>query len=36
MAAETHLYRDLAYVFVAAVLGGLLARRLRQQTNQPA
>ncbi len=30
MAAETHLYRDLAYVFVAAVLGGLLARRLRQ------
>jgi CPA2 family monovalent cation:H+ antiporter-2 len=30
MAAESVLYRDLAYVFVAAVLGGVLARRLRQ------
>ncbi len=24
------LYRDLAYIFVAALLGGLLARKLRQ------
>jgi CPA2 family monovalent cation:H+ antiporter-2 len=23
-------YRDLAYIFVAALFGGLLARRLRQ------
>jgi CPA2 family monovalent cation:H+ antiporter-2 len=30
MSAESSLYRDLAYVFVAAVLGGLVARRLRQ------
>jgi monovalent cation:H+ antiporter-2, CPA2 family len=30
MAAESVLYRDLAYVFVAAVLGGVIARRLRQ------
>jgi CPA2 family monovalent cation:H+ antiporter-2 len=30
MAAETVLYRDLAYVFVAAVLGGLFAKRLGQ------
>src|ERR1051326_4091669 len=30
MAAETVLYRDLAYVFVVAVLGGLVARRLGQ------
>jgi CPA2 family monovalent cation:H+ antiporter-2 len=30
MAAEAVLYRDLAYVFVAAVLGGLIAKRLRQ------
>lgn len=30
MAAEAVLYRDLAYVFVAAVFGGLIAKRLRQ------
>lgn len=30
MEASPVFYRDLAYVFVAAVLGGLLARRLRQ------
>ena len=30
MAAEAVLYRDLAYVFVAAVLGGLIAKRLGQ------
>jgi monovalent cation:H+ antiporter-2, CPA2 family len=30
MTAETPLYRDLAYVFVAAVAGGLVARKLRQ------
>src|SRR4051794_11683274 len=30
MPAESSLYRDLAYVFVAAVLGGLIAHRLRQ------
>ena len=30
MAAEAVLYRDLAYVFVVAVLGGLVARRLGQ------
>ncbi len=30
MAAEAVLYRDLAYVFVVAVLGGLFARRLGQ------
>lgn len=30
MAAESVLYRDLAYVFVAAVFGGLIATRLRQ------
>lgn len=30
MEANPVFYRDLAYVFVAAVLGGLLARRLRQ------
>ena len=28
--SDSALYRDLAYVFVAAVLGGLVARRLRQ------
>ena len=32
MAAEAVLYRDLAYVFVAAVLGGLIAKRLGQPT----
>jgi CPA2 family monovalent cation:H+ antiporter-2 len=30
MATESVLYRDLAYVFVAAVLGGVIAKRLRQ------
>jgi CPA2 family monovalent cation:H+ antiporter-2 len=30
MTTDSALYRDLAYVFVAAVLGGMLARRLRQ------
>jgi CPA2 family monovalent cation:H+ antiporter-2 len=30
MVAESVLYRDLAYVFVAAVLGGVVAQRLRQ------
>jgi CPA2 family monovalent cation:H+ antiporter-2 len=30
MAAESVLFRDLAYVFVAAVLGGVVAKRLRQ------
>jgi len=30
MAADTALYRDLAYVFVAAMAGGLVARKLRQ------
>jgi CPA2 family monovalent cation:H+ antiporter-2 len=30
MSAETALYHDLAYVFVAAVAGGLVARKLRQ------
>ena len=30
MLAESTLYRDLAYVFVAAVLGGFVAWRLRQ------
>ena len=28
--ADTALYRDLAYVFLFAVVGGLVARRLRQ------
>lgn len=30
MAVETTFYRDLAYVFSAALLGGLVARKLRQ------
>ena len=30
MTAESILYRDLAYVFVVALLGGLVALRLRQ------
>lgn len=30
MSSETALYHDLAYVFVAAVAGGLVARKLRQ------
>jgi CPA2 family monovalent cation:H+ antiporter-2 len=30
MGENSIFYRDLAYVFVAALLGGLLARRLRQ------
>jgi CPA2 family monovalent cation:H+ antiporter-2 len=30
MAAGSAFYRDLAYVFVAALVGGLVARRLRQ------
>jgi CPA2 family monovalent cation:H+ antiporter-2 len=30
MQASPVFYRDLAYIFVAALLGGLLARRLRQ------
>lgn len=30
MEASPVFYRDLAYIFVAALLGGLLARRLRQ------
>ena len=30
MTAETTFYRDLAYVFGAAVLGGGIARALRQ------
>src|SRR5690349_23871739 len=30
MAADAVLYRDLAYVIVAAVLGGLIAKRLGQ------
>src|SRR2546425_5711082 len=30
MLAESAFYRDLAYVFVAAVTGGLIAHRLRQ------
>lgn len=30
MTADSTLYRDLAYVFVAAMLGGTLARKLRQ------
>ncbi|MFZ0800629.1 MAG: cation:proton antiporter [Terriglobales bacterium] len=30
MSAETALYHDLAYVFVAAMAGGLVARKLRQ------
>jgi monovalent cation:H+ antiporter-2, CPA2 family len=30
MTADSGLYRDLAYVFVAALLGGVVARRLRQ------
>jgi monovalent cation:H+ antiporter-2, CPA2 family len=30
MMSHSALYRDLAYVFVAALLGGLVARRLRQ------
>ncbi len=30
MAATPVFYRDLAYIFVAALFGGLLARRLRQ------
>lgn len=30
MGASPVFYRDLAYIFVAALLGGLLARRLRQ------
>jgi len=30
MAPQSAVYRDLAYVFVAALLGGLLAQRLRQ------
>src|SRR5581483_3718497 len=30
MTSNSALYRDLAYVFVAALLGGLVAKRLRQ------
>ncbi|HEY6066074.1 MAG TPA: cation:proton antiporter, partial [Thermoanaerobaculia bacterium] len=30
MTGASAFYRDLAYVFVAALLGGLVARRLRQ------
>ena len=30
MVATSALYRDLAYVFLAAVAGGFLARRLHQ------
>ena len=30
MTADSILYRDLAYVFTAAVLGGVVARKLRQ------
>lgn len=30
MPAASGLYRDLAYVFIAAVLGGAVARQLRQ------
>ena len=30
MAPQPGVYRDLAYVFVAALLGGLIAKRLRQ------
>jgi monovalent cation:H+ antiporter-2, CPA2 family len=30
MTSDSGLYRDLAYVFVAALLGGVVARRLRQ------
>jgi CPA2 family monovalent cation:H+ antiporter-2 len=30
MGQSSVFYRDLAYIFVAALLGGLLARRLRQ------
>ena len=30
MTSDSGLYRDLAYVFVAALVGGLVARRLRQ------
>jgi CPA2 family monovalent cation:H+ antiporter-2 len=30
MVVETGIYRDLAYIFAAALAGGLLARRLRQ------
>ncbi|GEM_PF-5537182 len=30
MAEAVYFYRDPAYVFVAAVLGGLVASRLRQ------
>jgi monovalent cation:H+ antiporter-2, CPA2 family len=30
MAASSLLFRDLAYIFAAAVAGGLIARRLRQ------
>lgn len=30
MSADTALYHDLAYVFVAAMAGGLVARKLRQ------
>ena len=30
MASDHALYRDLAYVFIAALLGGVIAKRLRQ------
>jgi hypothetical protein len=30
MGENSVFYRDLAYIFVAALLGGLLARKLRQ------
>lgn len=30
MSAESGIYRDLAYVFAAAVVGGVVARKLRQ------
>lgn len=30
MAPQSHIFRDLAYVFIAALLGGLVARRMRQ------
>src|SRR2546428_4133269 len=30
MAGDSYFYRDLAYVFIGAVVGGLIARWLRQ------
>ena len=34
MTPDHGLYRDLAYVFIAALLGGVVAKRLRQATTK--